>query len=132
MQYQSSLDREGLIDLAINKYFANVDKKDLDAVLSCFHDNAMMTTQTSFTTHAGIDNIKRMFTDFMSTFDVIVHREFEITTDVDNGRIVASFIADVTDADGNTTTLENTNFWRIRDDKFQEIYIYMSGANVLV
>ena len=132
MQYQSSLDRKGLIDLAINKYFANVDKKDLDAVLDCFHDNAMMTTQTAFATHAGKDNIKRMFKDFMSSFDVIVHRDFEITVDENNGRIVASFVAELTDAEGNKTYLENTNFWRIRDDKFQEIYIYMSGANVLV
>ena len=33
MQYQSSLGREGLVDLALQQYFANVDKKDLDAVL---------------------------------------------------------------------------------------------------
>jgi hypothetical protein len=63
---------------------------------------------------------------------VIVHRDFEITVDENNGRIVASFVAELTDAEGNKTYLENTNFWRIRDDKFQEIYIYMSGANVLV
>jgi ketosteroid isomerase-like protein len=132
MQYQSSLDRQGLIDLAINKYFDNVDKKDLDGVLDCFHDNAMMTTQTSFTTHAGKDSIKRMFTDFMGAFDSIIHRDFEITVDESNGRIVASFVAELTDADGAKIYLENTNYWRIRDDKFQEVYIYMSGANVLV
>ena len=132
MQYQSSLDREGLIDLAIRQYFANVDKKDLDAVLNCFHDNAMMTVQTSFTVHAGKDNIKSMFTEFMSAYDVIVHRDFSCTVDTDNGRITAGFIAELTDADGEKTTLHNTNFWRIREDKFQEIYIYMSGTNVLV
>lgn len=132
MQYQSSLDRDGLIDLAINKYFTNVDKKDLDAVLDCFHDNAMMTVQTSFTTHAGKENIKRMFTEFMSAFEVIVHRDFTCTVDADNGRITASFVAELTGADGNKTYLENTNFWRIRDNKFQEVYIYMSGDNVLV
>jgi ketosteroid isomerase-like protein len=132
MQYQSSLDRKGLIDLALNKYFANVDKKDLDAVLDCFHDNALMTVQTSFTTHEGKDNIKRMFTEFMSAFDIIVHRDFTCTVDEDNGRITASFVAELTDADGNKTYLENTNFWRIRGDKFQEVYIYMSGSNVLV
>lgn len=132
MQYQSSLDRQGLIDLAINKYFDNVDKKDLDGVLDCFHDNAMMTTQTSFTTHAGKDSIKRMFTGFMGAFDSIIHRDFEITVDESNGRIVASFVAELTDADGAKIYLENTNYWRIRDNKFQEVYIYMSGANVLV
>lgn len=132
MQYQSTLDRQGLIDLAINQYFANVDKKDLDAVLDCFHDNAMMTVQTSFTTHDGMEQIRSMFSEFMGAFDVIVHRDFELTVDEGNGRIVGSFVAELTDADGNKTYLENTNFWRIRDNKFQEIYIYMSGENVLV
>ena len=41
MQYQSTLDREGLVDLALNKYFGNVDNKNLDAVMDCFHENAM-------------------------------------------------------------------------------------------
>jgi len=132
MQYQSSLDREGLIELAINKYFGSVDRKDLDAVLDCFHDNAMITTQTAFTTHAGKDNIKRMFIDFMSAFDVIIHRDFNCTVDEDNGRIAASFVAELTDKEGAKTYLENTNFWRIRDGKFQEIYVYMSGENVLL
>ncbi len=132
MQYQSSLDREGLIELAINKYFASVDRKDLDAVLDCFHDNAMITTQTSFTTHAGKASIERMFKDFMSAFDVIIHRDFTCTVDEDNGRICASFVAELTDSEGGKTYLENTNFWRIRDNKFQEVYVYMSGENVLV
>ncbi len=132
MQYQSSLDREGLINLAIEQYFASVDRKDLDAVLDCFHDNAMMTTQTSFTTHAGKAGIRRMFEDFLSAFDVIIHRDFDCTVDADNGRITASFVAELTDREGVKTILENTNFWRIRDDRFQEIYIYMSGDNVLL
>ena len=132
MQYQSNLDREGLIDLALNKYFGNVDSKNLDAVLDCFHDNAMMTVQTSFTIHDGKENIKRMFEDFMGAYDVIIHRDFTCTVDVDNGRITASFVAELTDPEGNKTYLENTNYWRIRDDKFQEVYIYMSGSNVLV
>ena len=132
MQYQSTLDRNGLIDLALNKYFGNVDKKDLDAVLNCFHDNAMLTVQTSFTIHEGRENIKRMFKDFMAAYEVIVHREFTCTVDAKNGRITASFVEELVDAEGNKTFLENTNFWRIRGDKFQEVYVYMSGSNPLV
>lgn len=132
MQYQSDLNRNGLIDLAINKYFANVDKKDLDAVLECFHDNAMITIQTAFASHVGVENIKRMFIDFMGAYDTIIHRDFTCTVDETNGRITASFIAELTTADGNKTVLENTNFWRVRGDKFQEVYIYMSGENPLV
>ena len=68
----------------------------------------------------------------MGAFDSIIHRDFEITVDESNGRIVASFVAELTDADGAKIYLENTNYWRIRDNNFQEVYIYMSGANVLV
>ena len=132
MQYQSDLNRNELIDLAINKYFANVDKKELGAVLECFHDNAIITIQTAFASHVGIENIKRMFIDFMGAYDTIIHRDFTCTVDEANGRITASFIAELTTADGDKTVLENTNFWRVRGDKFQEVYIYMSGENPLV
>ena len=132
MQYQSSLNEQQLIDLAINQYFGNVDKKDLEAVLDCFHDNAMLTVQTVFTLHEGKQNIGRMFKDFFDSYDIIIHRDFTYTVDEVNGRIVASFVAELIDNDGNTTYLHNTNFWRIRDNKFQEVYVYMSGENPLV
>ena len=131
MQYQSSLDREGLIDLALIKYFGKVDAKDLDSVLDCFHDNAMITVQTAATVHAGKDNIKRMFIDFMGAYITIIHKDFTCTVDEGNGRIVAAFTAELENDDGSWTRLNNTNFWRIRDDKFQEVYIYMSGDNPL-
>jgi len=132
MQYQSNLNEQQLIDLAINQYFGNVDKKDLEAVLDCFHDNAMLTVQTVFTIHEGKQNIGRMFKDFFDSYDVIIHRDFTYTVDEVNGRIVASFVAELKDSEDNTTYLHNTNFWRIRDNKFQEVYVYMSGENPLV
>ena len=131
MQYQSSLSRDELVDLALKKYFGNVDAKNLDAVLDCFHDNAMITVQTAFTVHDGKDNIKRMFVDFMGAWKTIVHKDFTCTVDEKNGRITANFLAELEDEDGNVTVLHNTNFWRIRGDKFQEVYIYMSGENPL-
>jgi len=132
MQYQCNLNGQELIDLAINQYFGSVDKKDLEAVLNCFHDNAMLTVQTVFTLHEGKQNIGRMFKDFFDNYDVILHRDFTYTVDEMNGRIVASFIAELKDSEDNTTYLHNTNFWRIRGNKFQEVYVYMSGENPLV
>ena len=132
MQYQCNLNGQELIDLAINQYFGSVDKKDLEAVLNCFHDNAMLTVQTVFTLHEGKQNIGRMFKDFFDNYDVILHRDFTYTVDEMNGRIVASFIAELKDSEANTTYLHNTNFWRIRGNKFQEVYVYMSGENPLV
>ncbi len=132
MQYQCNLNEQQLIDLAVNQYFGNVDKKNLKAVLNCFHDNAMLTVQTAFTRHEGKENIGRMFKDFLDSYDVIIHRDFTYTVDELNGRIVASFVAELKDSEGKMTYLHNTNFWRIRDNKFQEVYVYMSGENPLV
>lgn len=132
MQYQSSLSRDALMNLAIHKYFANVDKKNMEATLACFHPCAMFTVQTAFTTHVGQVGLKRMFEDFFSAYRKIVHRDFQCTTDERNGRMAASFVADLVGHDGQRTLLYNTNFWRVRDDKFQEVYVYMSGANPLI
>lgn len=132
MQYEPSLDRAGLIDLAVSRYFAAVDRKDIEGALACFHDEALFTVQTSFTRHAGKAAIRRMFEDFMGAYETIVHKDFTCTVDAAHGRIAASFQAVLTAADGSVTTLNNTNFWRVREGRFQEVYVYMSGANVLV
>lgn len=132
MQYEPSLDRDALVDLATRRYFAAVDAKDLEGALACFHNEALFTVQTSFKRHAGKAAIRRMFEDFFGAYTTIVHRDFTCTVDVAHGRIAASFIAELTADDGSVTRLNNTNFWRVRDGQFQEVYVYMSGANVLV
>jgi len=135
MQYEATLGRAELIQFATKTYFANVDAKNMEAVLDCFHDEALFCVQTDFTRHSGKDEIRRMFEDFFSAYDTIIHRDFTCTVDEKNGRISASFVAELHDADGQITLLYNTNFWRMRNGpdgpKFQEVYVYMSGANVL-
>ena len=131
MQYEPGLSRSELIELATKTYFGNVDAKNIDATLACFQDGALFCVQTAFTRHSGKAEIRRMFEDFFGAYETIVHRDFTCTVDEANGRIAASFTAELTDADGGVTLLNNTNFWRVRDGKFQEVYVYMSGANVL-
>ncbi|MGL5839399.1 MAG: nuclear transport factor 2 family protein [Sphingorhabdus sp.] len=132
MQYEPTLDRAQLIELATKTYFGNVDAKNLDAALDCFHDEALFCVQTAFTRHAGKDAIRRMFVDFFDAYANIVHKDFICTVDEKHGRITACFEAVLTGHDGSVTRLFNTNFWRVRDGKFQEVYVYMSGANPLV
>lgn len=132
MQYEPTLNRAQLIDLAIKQYFANVDAKNMEAVLDCFHDEALFCVQTAFTRHAGKAELRRMFEDFFGAWETIVHKDFTCTVDEKNGRITASFEAVLTAADGSQVQFFNTNFWRIRDGKFQEVYVYFSGENVLV
>lgn len=132
MQYEPTLNRAELIALATKSYFGNVDAKNMDGALACFNDEALFCVQTAFTRHAGKSAIKRMFEDFFGAYASIVHKDFVCTVDEKNGRIAASFEAVLTGHDGKITQLFNTNFWRIRDGKFQEVYVYFSGENVLV
>ncbi len=132
MQYEPTLDRAQLIELATRSYFGSVDAKNIDGALACFNEEALFCVQTAFTRHAGKAAIKRMFEDFFGAYASIVHKNFICTVDELNGRITASFEAVLTGHDGKITQLFNTNFWRIRDGKFQEVYVYFSGENVLV
>jgi ketosteroid isomerase-like protein len=132
MQYEPTLNRTGLIDLAIHRYFANVDAKNMEVVLGCFNDEALFCVQTAFTRHAGKTEIRRMFEDFFGAYAEIVHKDFTCTVDEKNGRIIASFEAVLTGHDGSKVNFFNTNFWRVRDGRFQEVYVYFSGENVLV
>ena len=132
MQYPSVLNRDQLITLATKTYFGNVDAKNMEATLDCFHDTALFTIQTDHMIHEGKDGIRAMFETFFDSYERIVHRDFECTVDEKNGRIAASFEGVLTDANGDVTRLYNTNFWRVRGDRFEEVYVYMSGANVLV
>lgn len=132
MQYSCDLSRDELIELATKTYFGNVDAKNMEATLDCFHDIALFTIQTDHTVHEGKDGIRAMFETFFGGYETIAHKDFTCTVDEKNGRIAASFEAVLTDADGGMTRLFNTNFWRVRGRRFQEVYVYMSGANVLV
>ena len=132
MQYTPGPSRAELIDLATQQYFASVDAKNIDATLACFHDEALFCVQTAFTRHSGKAELRRMFEDFFGAWQTIVHRDFTCTVDEANGRIVASFEAVLTGHDGTVTRLNNTNFWRVREGRFQEIYVYMSGENPLI
>jgi ketosteroid isomerase-like protein len=131
MQYEPTLNRAELIYLATRSYFGSVDAKNMDGALACFNDEALFCVQTAFTRHAGKVAIRRMFEDFFGAYASIIHKDFVCTVDEKNGRIAASFEAVLTGHDGKVTRLFNTNFWRIRDGKFQEVYVYFSGENVL-
>ena len=132
MQYQPTLSRNELIEIATIRYFGNVDAKNIDGAIACFNDEALFCVQTAFTRHAGKASIRRMLEDFVAAYATIVHQDFVCTVDEKNGRVTASFEAVLTGHDGGITRFYNTNFWRFRDRKFQEVYVYFSGANVLI
>jgi ketosteroid isomerase-like protein len=123
------------VDMVESKYFANVDRKDMDAVLDCFTEDAVFTIQSAFTTHEGRETgIRRMFENLFETYpQKIVHRDFKHVVDAENNRCAAQFEVELTDAEGNETYLSNCNFFYLDENgKFERVFVYMSGENVLV
>lgn len=126
------LTREQLIDMAQKQYFANVDKKDLPAVTGCFHEDAVFTIQSSFTVHEGRDGgIKEMFERLFENHSSILHADFETIADPEGQSVSSRFRVELNHVDGSHVTLMNVNHWYLKDGKFQRVFVWMSGENVL-
>lgn len=125
---------EAYVDFVENEYFANVDRKDLTAVLQCFHGNAAFTIQSAFSSHEGRDTgIRRMFERLFGNYSQVLHKNFEHVADVDNECCAVRFNVENVSADnGVQSRLSNCNFFYFDGGKIKRVYVYMSGgANTL-
>ncbi|MBL0952579.1 MAG: nuclear transport factor 2 family protein, partial [Pseudomonas sp.] len=113
------------------KYFANVDNKNMAGVLDCFHEDVAFTIQTDNLTHDGHTGVRKMFDNLFANFEEIWHGDFELAVDVDTQTICSRFNVYLKDAQGNETRLRNCNFWYVEDGKFRRVFVFMSGENVL-
>lgn len=122
-----------LVDM-VERYFHFVDSYDLDGVLSCFNEDAVVTVQTARSVHEGRDaDIRTMYEELFENYKSHMrHIHFRHVADPENGRIASQFSVELTDNDANTVQLTNSNFFYLEDGKFKRIYVYMSdGVNVL-
>jgi ketosteroid isomerase-like protein len=111
-------------------YFRAVDAGDLSAVLAHFAEDATLTVQTAHVTFSGHDEIGRMFTDFFSEWDSMVHEITNIVVDPIGSKVSTEQLVDL---NGNgTTTMHNCNFFDVNSDgKFARVIIWMDGTNPL-
>ena len=125
--------REYLIDMVENKYFANVDAKRLQPALDCFVPDAEFTIQSAFSKHVGRDDgVKKMFEIFFASFpQKIWHGNFRHLVDVEKGHIASQFDVELIDQNGKQTVLSNCNCFWLENGKFKRVFVYMSGENVL-
>jgi ketosteroid isomerase-like protein len=130
----SKFSREYLIDMVVNRYFAKVDRKDLGTVLDCFTPDAVLTVQSAFTAHEGRDTgIRTMFETFFASYPAGRHYNFRHVADVDGHAISSQFDVHLQDRAGAETRMSNCNFFYLDDaGKFERVFVYMSGPNVLV
>lgn len=127
----SRLTREQLSELATEKYFGNVDRKNMQAVLDCCHENVQFTIQTDNLTHDGHTGVRKMFDNLFNNFEEIWHGDFELAVDVETQTVCSRFNVYLKDPQGNETRLRNCNFWYVEDGKFRRVFVFMSGENVL-
>lgn len=127
----SRLTREQLIELATEKYFANVDRKAMQPVLDCCHEDVSFTIQTDNLTHNGHTGVRQMFDNLFNNFEEIWHGDFEVAADVETQTVCSRFNVYLKDPQGAETRLRNCNFWYVEDGKFRRVFVFMSGENVL-
>ena len=85
------------VDIVTKRYFDAVDKKDLQRVLDCFHEDAVLTEVTSDTVHTGRDaGIRSMFVRLFADLDPIWHGNFVHTVDPQTNAVCSQFTVLVT------------------------------------
>jgi uncharacterized protein (TIGR02246 family) len=125
------LTRDQLAALS-DSYFKAVDAKDVDAILSHFADDCVMTVQTAGAVFTGADEIRRMFADFCENSVSIFHEIKNVVVEPDAGKVATeqSYIGELTD--GTRNDMHNCNFFDVdADGKFSRVIIWMAGTNPL-
>jgi len=127
----ASLTREQLAALP-DRYFKAVDAKDVDAILSHFADDCVLTVQTDHAVFTGADEIRRMFTDFCDASVSIFHEIKNIVVEPETHKVATeqSYIGEL--RDGTKNDMHNCNFFDIdAEGKFSRVIIWMAGTNPL-
>ena len=126
MQYSCSLDREALTTLVVERFLGALDGNDVDSILDCLHDCAHFCVQTHFMTVSGKAAIGEAFNRYAQKGGTASVSEVEPIVDAKNGRVA---IACAMQPKGSSETQGNTLFFRIREDRIQDMYFYLSGEN---
>lgn len=124
---------EYYVNIVTKRYFDAVDNQDLQRVLDCFHGDASLKEMTSNTEHRGRDaGIKEMFEGLFGAHSRIWHGNFVHTVDVESEAICSQFSVEVTPySSPEELRYENCNRFYLRDGKFDRVFVYMSGDNLL-
>lgn len=132
MTGQKALAYPFYVDIVTKRYFDGVDNKNIEQVLTCFAEDAVLTEVTSNTVHRGRDTaIRAMFTKLFADFEQIWHGNFVHVADPATNAICSQFTVLITPNGGEQLRYENANRFYMKDRLFQEVFVYMSGDNLL-
>lgn len=127
---QLAVSREPLIAL-VERYFAAVDRKDINAVLACFLPEATVEIATYGTVFRGRDTEARdMYQRLFERYATVWHGGFDWVIEPPT-RIACRFSVRNVDHHGRETNKSNCNFFKLRGGLFDQVQIFMSGDNSL-
>jgi SnoaL-like domain len=120
------------VDIVTKRYFHGVDNRLMDVILDCFEEDAVLTEATSGTVHTGREGVRKMFETLFSGYDRIWHGNFIHTVDPVANAVCSQFSVEIEPA-GTQQTLryENCNRFYLKDRRFTQVFVYMSGDNLL-
>ena len=122
--------RSALIML-VERYFAAVDRMDLDATLACFTPDARVTIASFDTVYQGRDTeVRGMYERLFARYASVWHGDFDHVAQPPQ-RIASQFTVRNVSAQGMLAVKHNCNFFRLREGLVCDMSVYMSGDNSL-
>ncbi|MEM7468694.1 MAG: nuclear transport factor 2 family protein [Pseudomonadota bacterium] len=115
----------------VENYFTALDDRKIDDVLSYFNQDAIFTVQSAFIVCEGWNGIREMFEQFLTSYENIIHTDFEHIVDPYSDSISSRFRVELDRFDGEHETKQSVNHWYFKNGKFQRVYVWISGDNVL-
>jgi hypothetical protein len=125
MQYACTLDRQGLASLADKLAGALGAESDAGA-FEWLHDTAYFCVQTHFMTASGRDAIAAAFDRYQQQAAPGGLGDRHTIIDAKNGRVAISCAMRPRQGEAQN----NTIFFRVRENRIQELYLYSSGDNL--
>lgn len=115
----------------VERYFDAVDRMDIEGTLACFEPDASFTIATYGTQFQGRDTgIRGMFERLNARYARVWHGDFDHVVQLPQ-RIASRFRVENALFDGTVRVKNNCNFFSLRGDRFDAVYVYMSGDNSL-
>lgn len=114
----------------VEGYFAAVDRKDLQTCMALFLPDAMFRISTFGVEHHGTEQIRGMFERLFGRYVGIWHGNFRHVVAAPHS-IASQFDVENRTAAGDVIRKCNANFFALREGRFSEVSVYMSGDNAL-
>lgn len=115
----------------VEKYFSAVDEEDLNGILATITSDCVFTVETHGVRLTGAGEITEMFNRLWDNHNAVRHYDFRYVPDPPGDRVAAQFQVENTEHDGSHTHKSNCNIFDVREGRFSQIAVYMTGANTL-